>query len=1083
MNPRLQHTSIRASAGTGKTYQLANRYLALLLLQATPGGTIAPDRLVAVTFTRKGAGEFAQRILRRLAEGAGNAQDRGKLKLELTQLVQGDPAHHIAGLAPGAPLTVDAATLQSALATTIDQFDRLALGTIDSFMARSIQTLAFELGLGGFEILEDADIQQQREEILDAVFHTASKRGLDVFYQTLKQATLKSSTSLRYELNAFIDAYHDLVQTLPDADAWGGPAFWNGTRPQEPQTPWRDQAAALARETDAADFGHANIKKSVRALLDWIAHRSPGTPAGTVPSWIDQDGRLTQLWPAWPQHDWTFDYSRRPRTLPASFMTPLRAILEAWIAAECHALANKTSAIHDLVAEYELLYDRLARRRGRLAFADLPVLLDEATSSLPAGDAIRLLGFRWFQRFDHWMLDEFQDTSRVQWNVLKPWLDEAIQDDSGAKSVFVVGDPKQAIYGWRGGEPRLLDELHRGYPGAFSEHAMAESWRSRPSVLDLVNRVCTPDSNPALRNPDQFSPAALQRWRYDSHAPTPDRSQHPGYATVLQAPTPDSAETDADSADPDSAPPDKLAPQARVILDAILALRPLDNGQSCAILVRKNQSGQAIAQWLRAHGLPQVIVEGATTLTAQSPVAAAILDALRWIATPADSLAAGHIQLTALWNVLTQPLGASTPDTARPGDTWQHWRHRIADLGAPTVTAEWCNALAANKPDPCSLYCLREIAQAAQLAGPAMALPEWTLTLEQLTVTESASAGSIHILTIHKAKGLGFDIVFLPDLDRPARGRDQVLIRRDGQGHPLGCLAHPPQWLQAWVTPLKGLADAQQAEDDLENLCLLYVALTRAKEATFVILGGSQRKTNSRTREWILAAVTDPAAPIPPVSSPWGQAQLLWEHGTRQLARPPTPDAPNLLVANPSLQLPTPAPRKERRRPSDAGHAALAASQPPVPSNTGLDFGTAVHHVFEQIEWSAPDQPLDGEPDAVALVRRCLESPDIHRLFAPETPADEAHRELPVEYVDGDVWWSGILDRLVLRRDLQGQLLRAIVIDFKTDRVDSAVVLQERYESQLTVYRRAVSAALRLPPNTVDLCLVSTHLRSTLYLP
>ena len=82
----------------------------------------------------------------------------------------------------------------------------------------------------------------------------------------------------------------------------------------------------------------------------------------------------------------------------------------------------------------------------------------------------------------------------MQWGVLKPWLDEAIQDNGGTKSVFVVGDPKQSIYGWRGGEPRLFDELVTGYPGAFNEQIMAESWRSRPAVLELVNRVCAPET-------------------------------------------------------------------------------------------------------------------------------------------------------------------------------------------------------------------------------------------------------------------------------------------------------------------------------------------------------------------------------------------------------------------------------------------------------------------------------------------------------------------------------------------------------------------------------------------------------------
>ena len=149
MSSKLQHTIIRASAGTGKTHQLANRYIALLLLQSLGGGKIAPEKIVAMTFTRKGAGEFAERILNRLATAADNEEKRRQLQADLEIVIQGDAERNLPGLAPGVTVPFDTETLQSALATMIDQFDRLVLGTIDGFMARSVQTLAFELGLGG----------------------------------------------------------------------------------------------------------------------------------------------------------------------------------------------------------------------------------------------------------------------------------------------------------------------------------------------------------------------------------------------------------------------------------------------------------------------------------------------------------------------------------------------------------------------------------------------------------------------------------------------------------------------------------------------------------------------------------------------------------------------------------------------------------------------------------------------------------------------------------------------------------------------------------------------------------------------
>ena len=268
------------------------------------------------------------------------------MQADLTLLVRGDTSRGIAGLAPGIEITVDAATLQSALAMMIDQFDRLVLGTIDSFMARSVQTLAFELGLGGFEILEDAAIKREREELIGEVFRAVPPQDLAGFYQTLKRATLKSSSSLRQELDGFVAGYHKLLHALPEVEGWGGSAFWSGEIPGTPNAQWQEEAAALAEQIAAHDFGHAMISKSLAAALNWLVSRNPGSGAGKVAGWLDEDGRLAELWHHWPGQEWTFEFSKKLRTIPASIMQPLKPILGAWLAAECAALSRKTTAIH-----------------------------------------------------------------------------------------------------------------------------------------------------------------------------------------------------------------------------------------------------------------------------------------------------------------------------------------------------------------------------------------------------------------------------------------------------------------------------------------------------------------------------------------------------------------------------------------------------------------------------------------------------------------------------------------------------------------------------------------------------------------
>jgi ATP-dependent exoDNAse (exonuclease V) beta subunit len=120
---------------------------------------------------------------------------------------------------------------------------------------------------------------------------------------------------------------------------------------------------------------------------------------------------------------------------------------------------------------------------------------------------------------------------------------------------------------------------------------------------------------------------------------------------------------------------------------------------------------------------------------------------------------------------------------------------------------------------------------------------------------------------------------------------------------------------------------------------------------------------------------------------------------------------------------------------------------------------------------------LEGPPDAVGVVQKCLEAPEIRALFQKEAPPDEACRELPVELIDGNVWWSGIVDRLVLRWSADGTLRKAVLVDFKTDNVAEPQILRDRYSEQLAVYRRAIALALKLTEAQVEAVLVSTHLR------
>src|SRR5687767_8097419 len=199
----LAHIMILASAGSGKTYALTNRFVELLARGASP------DRIVALTFTRKAAGEFFDEILNKLARAAKDRRFAAKLARDID--------------APDlAPLD-----FLRMLRGVTDAMHRLRLGTLDSFFARIARAFPFELGLeGDFEILEEFSARMERQRVLRRMFTHAGE--LDAaqkeFIEAFKRATFGAEEKqLAPKLDAFLDAHQERYLEASDAAHWGDP--------------------------------------------------------------------------------------------------------------------------------------------------------------------------------------------------------------------------------------------------------------------------------------------------------------------------------------------------------------------------------------------------------------------------------------------------------------------------------------------------------------------------------------------------------------------------------------------------------------------------------------------------------------------------------------------------------------------------------------------------------------------------------------------------------------------------------------------------------------------------------------------
>ncbi|MGY8688243.1 MAG: UvrD-helicase domain-containing protein, partial [Verrucomicrobiales bacterium] len=302
----------------------------------------------------------------------------------------------------------------------------------------------------------------------------------------------------------------------------------------------------------------------------------------------------------------------------------------------CEILAaqERTRGLWQVLHTYETAYHREVRSKGQLTFSDVQRLLAKGdlalTQEAEAGAEGRLLeiAYRLDARSDHWMLDEFQDTSRVQWRVIANLVDEVVQGGLPDRSLFYVGDVKQAIYAWREGDARLFHQIfdhynqgREGTEGAIQPVTLNQSYRCCQTVVDAVNRVFGSHSTLRL----QFGDALATRWQrvWGEHTTTVDRA---GYVALLNPVKEKSARSPE--------PADRFALAA----ETLVRLRPIERGLTCGVLVRQNKVGRGFADYLRKHTDIPVEAESDVQVVADNPVTSAFLSLFTAATHPGDTL-------------------------------------------------------------------------------------------------------------------------------------------------------------------------------------------------------------------------------------------------------------------------------------------------------------------------------------------------------------------------------------------------------------------------------------------------------------
>jgi ATP-dependent helicase/nuclease subunit A len=1032
---KIQHVMIRASAGSGKTYQLTNRFIELLVCGQLP------ERIIALTFTRKAAGEFFEGILTKLAEAAQDTKAAKKLAGDI-----------------GMPGTSQA-TFGGALRTLVDGMGRLSLGTIDSFFHRVLGFFPMEFGLGAeFEMMSEFHKQQARLHVLENLLthHETRPKERDDLIESFRLSTAgQDSRNFVGSFEEHLKSCHELLLRVPDANRWGDPALIWPTG-----NPWTEQKVSLPDMV--ADWRpHLETDQGFTAALqnNW------GRVADHLATWAPRKNlfarspTLVRLavenLEAMERGEWEFIYSRKAYCPSPEFSQKLARILRHCVAQELTIKLACAQGIHGLLWAFEERYDAQVRRVGRLTFADLPVLLAPREGRPPLGSGQLDLEYRLDGAFDHWLLDEFQDTSTVQWHVVENLIDEVAQDPDGARTFFCVGDQKQSIYQWRGGDPQLFDRVAKRYEQGtgqeFDIRSLDESWRSCPNVLKLINAVFGDAAT--LRKYDENETAA-KRWNkiWNEHVsakPLKETKGHSLYLTVEEK--------------------DQRWPLVANLLER---LQPIANGLECAVLVQTNQAVREVVDHLRGAltDLP-VVGESVTNPGADNPLGAALLSLFNCAAHPTDRFSRGHVRMT--------PLGALLPAEA---DQWEdamrELQRNIHQVGFEEVAREWIAQLKAQLND-FSLWRARQFIELARQFDESGSrnIDEFLRFVPAQELAGASGANVVQVMTIHKAKGLTFDLTIVPDLEGSrldGTRRDALHTHTDDEGEAEWILDLPPKEICTADPQLSSALAQARSEACYENLCKLYVALTRPRQGLYVITttpSGSSNNYSQLLTETLAKGDGKPLEDSPlPAKKIFEEGDFGWVEEKPAKEDPPVIE-PDLITNKRSH------PRMAHLRPSSHGGTILRGASLFAPHGSdAASFGRAVHEIFEQIEWNDETSPellkqfRQKNTAAADEVARCLDTKEIGELFKPDSQA-EVWRERAFELVIDGEFCSGVFDRVVLRKD------NAEIIDFKTDRVDGKGLTEaiQRHQPQLALYRRVLARLTGLEEDDITCLLVFTR--------
>lgn len=1011
---------LSASAGTGKTQVLSARVLRLLLRE-----DVSPSQILCLTFTKAGAAEMANRI---------NAVLARWVRLPSTVLAK-ELGYLGADIGP--------ATQQRARSLFTSVLDcpggGLRIDTIHAFAQFLIGNFPEEAGLApGTRLMDDRDRELLAREVLTELFEEAERTHDVRLLDGITQFTTRKDPG----------ALHGWLMRAADAhELWEGRASWQSpmdARVRQTLGMPADAGEAWPAEVLDPDlFPDDALLAMLPALEGWKADTGQKA-AAFVREWLTL-GLAERVLAVGRFRDTILKKDGEPRAMGGAAKLDPRftdyqdniaeALREYETRRSLLACAEIVTSALEIGRAFAVKWEARKAREGLLDFGDLIRKVAALLGNSEAADWIR---YKLDRHFDHILIDEAQDTNQSQWDIVEALIDDFFAGEGARgdklRTVFTVGDYKQAIFGFQGTSPenfaRAKARIHgritaaqegiragrvnRREPG-WQDLDLGRSFRTANIVLAFVNRM--------------IERLGFEEFGLDKAPAEHVGTERPGLVTLWPPVVPESAESEGEEDDGaegeqswlarhDTMLAEKIAEQVRrwVSLEEPFVLekgtrRHAGAGDIMVLVRQRKELATQIVAKLYACGVP---VAGVDRLRLGAPLAVKdVLAALRFAAQPQDDLSLANLLASPLIGWTQEDLLAHVP---RPDKVrlWDHLRRKDAvpfvqetaerlrdllrrtDYQTPQALIAWLLTgpwqgrarlvarLGAEANDPLDELLNAAFAYEAE-HWPSLAgfLAWFDAGTGDLKRDSDSASGQVRVMTVHGSKGLQAPIVILADATgAPGDAGDLSL-----EDNPLGEVLERKRMVP--LPPLgkeerKGrIAEAEEAKQRAalqEHWRLLYVALTRAEEALFI--GGSLNKVEAKKgvpHEDSWHARLAPLFDGEEISDPLWHWRKEW--GER--AEPLVPDDAASTGAQPPVVLPPwaltpigPEPRPPRPlAPSSAGEDK-GAEPPLLPeaARHAARRGSLIHALLERL----PDVPAASRTEAAQrwLARQAGDLPE-----------------------------------------------------------------------------------------------------------